>query len=77
MQVTITIPDELAAQVQARGLELDTYISNLMAEDLSLQPADQGKRRRAVEATLRFADEHGFTSGGQNLKSIIHEGHKY
>ena len=77
MQVTITIPDELAAQVQARGLELDAYLSSLVEEKLSQEPADQDHRRRAVEAMLRFADTHGFTTGGQDLKSMIHEGHQY
>lgn len=77
MQITITIPDELAMRVQARGLELDTYVSTLIAEKLFQEPVDQNQRRRAVEAMLRFAGEHGFTTDGQDLKSMINEGHKY
>lgn len=76
MQVTITIPDELATRMQARGVELSTYLANLMQEDLSQSSPDYKQRSEAVEAMLRFADAHDFTTGGQDLKSMIHEGHK-
>ncbi len=33
MQITVTIPDELAAQVQARGLTLESYVERLIAEE--------------------------------------------
>jgi hypothetical protein len=77
MQVTIDIPDELAAQVQARGFVLETYVRGLMEEKLSREPAQNGQRRQAVEAMLQFAAKHGATLGGRNLKSMVHEGHKY
>jgi hypothetical protein len=30
MQITVEIPDELAAQVEARGLTLENYVRNLV-----------------------------------------------
>ncbi len=89
MQITVTIPDELAAQAQARGLVLDRYISELLAENLAseahvavpaLSEAEDklaARRNAAVEAMLGFAEKHGITTGGQDLKSMLHEGHKY
>lgn len=35
MQVTITIPDELAAQAQARGLSPESYIEKMVAEQVT------------------------------------------
>jgi hypothetical protein len=32
MQITVTIPDEFAAQVQARGLTPESYVGKLIAE---------------------------------------------
>jgi hypothetical protein len=32
MQVTVTIPDELAAEVQARGLTPESYVERLVAD---------------------------------------------
>lgn len=32
MQITVTIPDELAAQVQSRGLTPESYVEHLIAE---------------------------------------------
>ena len=85
MQITVTIPDELAAQAQARGLALDRYLPELLAEDLATEaesrptptPSASERRHAAVEAMLGFAERYGVTTGGQDLKSMIHEGHKY
>ncbi len=84
MQITVTIPDELAAQAQARGLALDRRLPELLAEDLAAEAKNQragdeviARRHAAVEAMLGFAEKHGFTTGGQDLKSMVHEGHKY
>ena len=81
MQVTINIPDELAAQVRARGLELDTYVSTLMAEELLRQSANQSSRPRqhsvseAIDS-IRILRKGNFL-GGLKMKDLIHEGHKY
>jgi hypothetical protein len=77
MQVMVNIPDELAAEVQARGFVLETYVRNLMEEKLSGAPVQSGQRRQAVEAMLHFAEKHSATLGGLNLKRMVHEGHKY
>ena len=77
MQVTVTIPDELAAEVQARGMELETFVRDLMEQRLSQQHAGNGARREAVDAMLQFAEKHGATLGDEELKSMIHQGHKY
>jgi len=75
MQITVTIPDELAARIQARGLAVETYLRHLVEDELSDQPADKAQRRDAVETMLRFADKHGTTLGDGDLKLAIHEGH--
>ncbi len=33
MQITVTIPDEIAAQVQARGLTPESYVEKLIEDD--------------------------------------------
>ena len=96
MQITVTIPDELAAQAHARGLALDRYLPELLAENLSAEPQSRSmhsaseranyspasrhtieQRNAAVDAMLGFAEKYGVTTEGQDLKSMIHEGHKY
>jgi hypothetical protein len=76
MQILVNIPDELAAQVEARGFVLETCLRELMEERLSQEPIRDG-RRQAVEAMRGFAKKHGATLGGLDLKSMVHEGHKY
>lgn len=58
MQITVTIPDELAAQTQtqARGLDLASYLPELLAEDVAAESSvrppsvpdggDEGAARR-------------------------------
>ena len=43
MQVTVTIPDELAAHVQSRGLTPQSYIEDLLAEQVSQKAAASPK----------------------------------
>ena len=75
VQITVTIPDELAAQIQARGLALEAFIRELMEERFSRDTVDDARRWKAVEAMLQFTEKHRFSSGGHGIKSMIHEGH--
>jgi post-segregation antitoxin (ccd killing protein) len=77
MQITLTIPDELAARVRARGLVLETYVRDLMEERFAEEQGELSERRRAVETMLQFAEKHGATLGGLDLRNTVHEGHKY
>jgi hypothetical protein len=43
MQVTVNIPDELAAQVQSRGLTPQSYVERLLAEQVSPKAAASPK----------------------------------
>jgi hypothetical protein len=55
MQITVTIPDELAAQVKARGLEPQSYVESLIDDAARTTPATAGpvKRKRDMEAFFR------------------------
>jgi hypothetical protein len=76
MEIRVNIPDELAAQIKAQGVALDTYVRDLVEKKLSHDQADKKTRGDAVERMLRFAKAHGTRLEG-DLKSMIHEGHKY
>lgn len=79
MQILLTISDELAAEAMARGLSLDRLLPELLAEEFAAPTATDevaGRRNAAVDAMLAFAAKHKFTVGGDDLKSMVHEGHK-
>ncbi len=42
MQITVTIPDELAAQAQTRGLTPERYVEKLLAEQSSAPQPQAG-----------------------------------
>ena len=68
---------QLAAEAQARGMALETYVRVFVEEKLSEQQPHKSQRRRAVEDMLAFAGKHGISLGGESLKGMVHEGHKY
>ncbi len=47
MEITVHIPDELAAEAEARGLRPEAYVEQLLARQVTTQPA--GKLRTADE----------------------------
>lgn len=65
MQVTVNIPDELAAQVRSRGLTPQSYVERLVAEQVSQKTAPVPKLSlEEFEASLdeltRYSDKIPF-----------------
>ena len=86
MQITVTIPDHLAHQAQARGLQLDRRLAELLAEELteenqtaapvlSEDEAAIGRRQRAVDRIRAL--RQGNLLGGLSIKDLVAEGRKY
>jgi len=77
MQITVTVPDELAREAQERGVSVETYAEEVLSLR-NCQPIDDTEtRRKAVEAMLRFTEEYGFTLGENvTIKDLINEGRK-
>jgi len=49
MVVTVNIPDELAAQAKARGLSLEAYVQEILAQQLSAGKAETRPPRTPEE----------------------------
>jgi post-segregation antitoxin (ccd killing protein) len=77
MQVTINVPEQLAELAQARGVPVETYVEEVLAQQASQLPAKQNSEtaREAVEYILNFRKTH--TLAGLNIKDLINEGRKY
>ncbi len=84
MQVTVNIPDELAAQAREKGLSVEVYVEQVLAE------AVQRARRRQkttpsesdtakIKAAIARMDElrKGVRLDGLKIKDLINEGRKY
>jgi hypothetical protein len=77
IQLHPEIEAQLAAEAQARGMALETYVRVFVEEKLSERLAANGQRHRAVEDMLAFSGKHRVLLGGESLKDMVHEGHKY
>lgn len=63
MQITVTIPDELAAQVQSRGLTPESYVEHLIAEQTATTRESMSHQRSleefeaSLDALTRYSDK--------------------
>ena len=63
MEIRVNIPDELAAQAQARGVRLEVYIEELLAQQVVSRPAELSQPRtpeqiRAwLDSLAQFSDK--------------------
>lgn len=60
MRITITIPDELAAEVQSRGLNPETYVEEFLAKQFvpSSSPFSKEERMANLEKFFRGISAH-------------------
>jgi hypothetical protein len=80
MQVTVNIPDELAAQAREKGLAVEAYVEQVLSRQFnghtSQQVSDQPSTITEAVARIREIGR-GNKLDGENINDWIHEGHKY
>ena len=62
MVVTVNIPDELAAAAEARGLSLEAFVQEILAQQLALpaetrQPRTPQEIRAWLDSLAQFSDK--------------------
>jgi hypothetical protein len=63
MVVTVNIPDELAAHAKARGLSLEAYVQEILAQQLAVlptetrQPLTSEQIRAWLDSLAQFSDK--------------------
>jgi len=62
MVVTLNIPDELAAEAKARGLSLEAYVQEILAQQLARpaetrQPRTPEEIRAWLDSVAQFSDK--------------------
>lgn len=84
MQVTVNIPDELAAQARAKGVSVEVYVEQVLAEKCNGNGSTvESPRSEADNAKIKAAiakmDElrKGVRLDGLKIKDLINEGRKY
>jgi len=77
MEVTIRVPDQLAAEARAHGVPVEVYVQEILAQQALGTVGEQ--RLPSVRAVIEriFELRKGNKLGGVRTKDLIHEGHKY
>ena len=77
MDVTIKVPDQLAAEARSRGVSVEVYVQDILARH-PLGTTDDGLLQTVRAAVERiFELRKGNKLEGLRTKDLIHEGHKY
>lgn len=77
MEVTIKVPDKLAAEARAQGVSIEVYVQEILA----LQALETGGEERlqsgraAIDRIVEL--RKGNKLAGFRTKDLIHEGHRY
>jgi hypothetical protein len=84
VQVTVNIPDELAAQAREKGLSVEVYVEQVLAKQCGENGNTPGTiRSESDNAKIKDAiarmDElrKGVRLDGLKIKDLINEGRKY
>jgi hypothetical protein len=64
MQITLTIPDDIAAQAQAHGLSVEAYVQNLIEQQVRSQERQTAPVRTREEIDSFFS---AMSEGSQRL----------
>ncbi len=77
MEVTIKVPDKLAAEARAHGVSVEVYVQEILARQALGTAGEQ--RLPSVRAAIDriFELRKGNKLTGLRTKDLIHEGHKY
>jgi post-segregation antitoxin (ccd killing protein) len=77
VQVTVNVPDQLAAQARARGVAVEAYVEEVLVRQAQ-EPEAEAHRKSVGEAIDRIMElRKGNTLGGAKVKDLINEGRKY
>jgi hypothetical protein len=77
MEVTIKVPDELAAKARAQGVSVEVYVQGILSRQAFEITGEQ--RLQAIRAAIDriFELRKGNKLSGLRTKDFIHEGHNY
>ncbi len=77
MEVTIKVPDQLAAEARVRGVSVEVYVQEILARQAPWASGEGRIQsiRAAIEQILEL--RKGNKLAGIRTKDLIHEGHKY
>jgi len=77
MVVTVKVPDELAARAKARGVSVEVYVEEILAQRLVGREAEANGKSvsEVIDRILQL--RKNLTLSGLRTKDLIHQGHRY
>ena len=77
MEVTIKVPEKLAAEARAHGVSVEVYVQEILARRTIGTTGEQRPQSARAAIERIFELRKGNKLAGLQTKDLIHEGHKY
>ena len=77
MQVTLDIPDEVVARLEAKGVRIHSYVEEMLVKE-SQAPGHRPAPEEISAAIDRILERReGLTLNGLKIRDLIDEGRRY
>lgn len=77
MEVTVKVPDQLAAEARAHGVSVEVYVQEILARQMLDSTGEQHLQSVGAAIERIFELRKGNKLAGLRTKDLIYEGHKY
>lgn len=77
MEVTIKVPEKLAAEARAHGVSVEVYVQEILPRQALDTTGEQPIQSVRAAIDRIFELRKGNKLAGLRTKDLIHEGHKY
>lgn len=77
MDLTVKVPDQLAAEARARGVSVEVYVQEILSRQVPAITSEQQLEsiRGAIDKIIEL--RKGSKLAPLKIKDLTHEGHKY
>jgi hypothetical protein len=75
MEITINVPDKLAARARKQGVSLEVYVQQILAKETLETQERLQLIREATERIFELRKQNKLE--GTRIRDLIREGHKY
>ena len=77
MEVTIKVPDQLAAEARSRGVSVEAYVQDILAQQMPDTTGERALQSARTAIKRIFELRKGNKLEGIRTKDLIYEGRKY
>jgi len=77
MQLTLTIPDETIALLEAKGVRIPEFVEEMLAREAQTTPVSPDRIAASAAVSRILERQKNFRLDGLKIRDLIDEGRRY